>query len=123
MLQQVMDRSCNMKLWKKLMKIGHFFGCHQMPERSFFIKGYQFPVCARCTGIYLGALLSIASFFVLKPNILLCTFFCMVMFLDWWLQHRMILFSTNWRRMITGSLAGYGLMSIELYIIESFLQK
>lgn len=118
-----MHRSCDMKLWKRLMKIGHFLGCHQMPERSFFIKGYQFPVCARCTGVYLGALLSIALFFVLKPNILFCTFFCMVMFLDWWMQHRMILFSTNWRRMITGSLAGYGLMSIELYIIESFLQK
>lgn len=118
-----MHRSCDMKLWKRLMKIGHFLGCHQMPERSFFIKGYQFPVCARCTGVYLGALFSIALFFKIKPNILLCTFFCMIMFLDWWLQHRMILFSTNWRRAITGSLAGYGLVSIELYIIESFLQK
>ena len=28
--------------------------CHRMPERSFFIKGHQFPVCARCTGFYTG---------------------------------------------------------------------
>jgi uncharacterized membrane protein len=28
--------------------------CHQMPERSFFIDGRQLPVCARCTGLYLG---------------------------------------------------------------------
>jgi uncharacterized membrane protein len=28
--------------------------CHQIPERSFFIAGHQFAVCARCTGIYTG---------------------------------------------------------------------
>jgi len=27
--------------------------CHQKPERSFFIFGFQFFLCARCTGIYL----------------------------------------------------------------------
>jgi uncharacterized membrane protein len=31
---------------------GHL--CHQIPERSFFIAGHQFAVCARCTGIYAG---------------------------------------------------------------------
>jgi uncharacterized membrane protein len=47
------------------MNSGHpFFGltiykafsyvCHQIPERSFFIAGHQFAVCARCTGIYAG---------------------------------------------------------------------
>lgn len=29
--------------------------CHQVPERSFFIWAAKMPVCARCTGIYLGA--------------------------------------------------------------------
>ena len=29
--------------------------CHQKPERSFFGVAHQFPVCARCTGIYLSA--------------------------------------------------------------------
>jgi uncharacterized membrane protein len=28
--------------------------CHQIPDRSFFIAGHQFAVCARCTGIYAG---------------------------------------------------------------------
>ncbi len=31
---------------------GHL--CHQIPERSFFIAGHQFAVCARCTGLYAG---------------------------------------------------------------------
>ena len=34
--------------------IGNHSGCHQMPERSFFYKGKQFPVCARCTGVIIG---------------------------------------------------------------------
>jgi uncharacterized membrane protein len=29
--------------------------CHQRPERSFHMWGAQLPVCARCTGHYLGA--------------------------------------------------------------------
>lgn len=29
--------------------------CHQRPERSFHVWMAQLPVCARCTGIYLGA--------------------------------------------------------------------
>jgi len=33
---------------------GHVI-CHQLPERSFRLWGWQMPVCARCAGIYLGA--------------------------------------------------------------------
>jgi uncharacterized membrane protein len=30
------------------------FVCHQIPERSFHVAGSQLPVCARCTGLYVG---------------------------------------------------------------------
>ncbi len=29
--------------------------CHQRPDRSFFWMGLQLPVCARCTGLYASA--------------------------------------------------------------------
>ena len=29
--------------------------CHQRPERSFQTAGVQWPVCARCSGLYVGA--------------------------------------------------------------------
>jgi uncharacterized membrane protein len=31
--------------------------CHQLPQRSIHLWGRQFPVCARCTGIYMAAAL------------------------------------------------------------------
>ena len=39
--------------------------CHQYPSHSFFVNGQQLPLCARCTGIYLGALMGLAGFFLL----------------------------------------------------------
>jgi uncharacterized membrane protein len=36
--------------------------CHQIPERSFHVGGYAFAVCARCFGIYVGALLGVAAY-------------------------------------------------------------
>lgn len=31
--------------------------CHQIPERSFYVAGFQLPVCARCLGLYAGGAL------------------------------------------------------------------
>jgi uncharacterized membrane protein len=39
--------------------IGAFI-CHQRPERSFHVDSIQLPVCARCVGIYAGAVLGVA---------------------------------------------------------------
>jgi uncharacterized membrane protein len=33
--------------------------CHQRPERSFHVGGTQWPVCARCAGLYLAAPLGV----------------------------------------------------------------
>ena len=35
--------------------------CHQIPERSFTIAGRQLPLCARCTGTFLGVILGLGA--------------------------------------------------------------
>ena len=40
--------------------------CHQQPERSFFIAGQKFAVCARCTGIYFGFALGAFAYPVMR---------------------------------------------------------
>jgi uncharacterized membrane protein len=40
--------------------------CHQRPERSFFLDDHQFPVCARCTGLYLSGAVGIVGWLALK---------------------------------------------------------
>ena len=49
--------------------IYYFFSkiCHQCPDRSLFIWGKQFAVCARCTGLYFGFLIG-TLFFLLSTN-------------------------------------------------------
>ncbi len=50
-------------LWEKARLIGYAL-CHQLPQRSFFFDGYQSPLCARCTGMYLGFLIGLAFLIV-----------------------------------------------------------
>lgn len=40
--------------------------CHQLPDRSFFVDGQQLPVCARCTGLYLGAAAGFAAWLLVR---------------------------------------------------------
>jgi uncharacterized membrane protein len=42
--------------------------CHQRPERSFVIAGHTLPVCARCTGLYISALIGGLLALVLAPR-------------------------------------------------------
>ncbi len=40
--------------------------CHQQPARSFHRDGAQYPVCARCHGLYAGALLGVFGWVLLS---------------------------------------------------------
>ena len=42
----------------KIMAIGASV-CHQLPSHSFQRDGLQFPICARCSGLYLGCFIGI----------------------------------------------------------------
>lgn len=45
-------------VWGKADAIGYSV-CHRIAERSFIINGRQLPLCARCTGQFLGAMLAL----------------------------------------------------------------
>ena len=105
------------KTWIKLMNCGHRMGCHQMEERSFSFRGYQFPVCARCTGVLIGELISIILIILnIKLNIICSFILLLIMGLDWFIQYVKILESNNIRRLLTGISGGIGLTFIYYYI-------
>jgi uncharacterized membrane protein len=106
----------------KLMLYGEKLGCHQRPDRSFFLNGYQMPVCARCTGVIIGYLLAIPLFFLYSFSWVITLAGCGSMLLDWGLQAMKIKESTNIRRLISGLSGGYGLMSIQLWLISFILR-
>lgn len=104
------------QIWFRCMKFGQILGCHQIPERSFFYKEFQFPVCARCTGVIISAIIAIPLFFFYKLDIRIAVLMSFIMFLDWFIQFLKIKQSTNIRRFITGIIGGFGWTYIHLYV-------
>ena len=101
------------------------FICHRKPERSFFIKEHQFPVCARCTGFYV----SLVIYFIytyynfVNYNVSLIVFALILLIptaIDGITQFYNIQESNNARRFITGFLGGFGL-GIFLKAIKWFI--
>jgi len=111
------------RLWMKLMDLGERAGCHQKPERSFFYHGYQFPVCARCTGAILGYILAVPAYFLIGFLLPLSIAGILVLLADWLLQAVKLKESNNRRRLITGIMGGYGMMSFQLMILHCILKK
>ena len=109
------------------MNINHFakFICHRKPERSFFYKGHQFPVCTRCTGFYI----SLIAYFIftyytfVNYDFLLLAFAILLLvptIIDGITQLYNLQESNNTRRFITGLLGGLGL-GIILKAIKWFI--
>ncbi len=94
-------------IYKYLMSICKYL-CHQKPERSFFYKQKQFPVCARCTGIVLGAVIGFIAAILTKPN-LLFIIGCIPLMVDGLTQYYGLRQSNNTLRFITGLLCGFSL--------------
>ena len=94
--------------------ISRVFICHRLPERTFKIKNYYFPVCSRCTGAYIGMFsYFIYVYFVFVqytlPIILLGTLMILPMALDGFTQFLDLRESNNSLRFFTGLIGGIGL--------------
>lgn len=113
-----------LKIWIKAMDICRkYWGCHQLPERSLFIKGYQFPVCTRCMGIWIGIILSVAFLiFKITIPIRLSLLFMFVMIIDGGIQYVFKIMSNNVKRIVTGTLYGFGIIQLIYSLIQYFLK-
>ena len=89
-----------------------FFVCHCRPDRSFYWKGRQLPLCARCTGELLGILAGLAGIFFRQPPVWLCVLLMIPMVTDGVIQLKTRYESNNIKRVITGFFFGYALFSL-----------
>jgi len=107
----------------KLHAIGYSV-CHQIPAHSFTIGDTNFPLCARCTGMYMGALIGLIFLFPLgkkaglPPHLVIAL---MVFFIVAWLvdgansffsdlMYRVILYPpNNTLRLLTGFGMGFSI--------------
>lgn len=80
--------------------------CHRIPSRSFFIRGRQFHVCARCTGLIVGLILSPAFFWFRANAAPFFVAFLLANAIDSTTQFIGLRASENWLRMILGSALG-----------------
>ncbi len=122
-------------LWEKARLIGYAL-CHQLPERSFFFHEHQSPLCARCTGMYLGLLIGF-SFLILRRRthtarlptasiVAVLIGFITIMGIDGVnstisiiLGAPQLYHTTNAHRIITGSLCGLAIAWLFLPILNT----
>ncbi len=107
-------------IWLKCMHIcAKYWGCHQMLARSYSIGNYQFPLCARCTGLLIGYFTE-SVFFLIDINFDILTSVMLVIptFLDGMLQLLTSYESKNVIRLSTGYIAGIGILSFVIEVIK-----
>lgn len=109
--------------------------CHQLPERSYFFQGVQLPLCARCSGIYLGFVLALLLLLILyrkNPRkggfsiglYVVGSVFAGLMILDGFSSYLGFRETTNLIRLLTGSAFGVTLAAIVyLMMVDVFIKN
>jgi len=117
----------NMVVLYPLLKQFYSTVCHQIAYKSIEINGIHFLVCARCSGIYFGGLLSSIIFLFAFRNIPLKVNYIFVAAIPMLID--IILYSTgiyNYSKIIalgTGLFFGFVVVSFILLSIENILLK
>ena len=79
------------------------------------------PVCARCEGELVGMLAALIAVWFLRPPYWLMAVMMVPMAADGLIQGLTEYESTNWRRLITGILFGFGItMIVIMFLISVF---
>lgn len=84
--------------------------CHSIPERCFVYNNRCLPICARCTGILVGGIVSLLIFniFIIHISYEISFILALPMVIDGGLQYFNRINSNNNRRFVTGLLFGIG---------------
>ena len=109
--------------------------CHRIADRSFVVGGRQLPLCARCTGTFLGAVLGFSVFVLLRrhrasrlPPVPVLGM--LIMFTGFWAFDGLNSYMTlipgaphlyepqNWLRLTTGMLNGLTLICLAFPIFN-----
>ncbi|MBO3839966.1 MAG: DUF2085 domain-containing protein [Thermoproteota archaeon] len=115
---------------EEIIRLFTFIGslvCHQRPDRTLWMGGNYLPVCARCTGAYLGFLLGYVLIPFLSnkkakgpPNLYISFIFTLPLWVDSLGQVFGFWSSTNDARLITGLLFGVSLAPLLIYVLSLF---
>jgi uncharacterized membrane protein len=106
--------------WRVLFRVF----CHGIPERCLYLWNVPMPICARCTAIYVGLIVSIALFLILPritervARIVLCVA-AVPMAIDGFTQLAKLRVSTNTLRIETGLVLGIAFGVWALSAIEN----
>lgn len=115
----------------------HWLGyglCHQLPERSFFGGGFQVPVCARDTGIFVGFAIAVLLIVILERGgrpteapsplaTLLLIAFIGLMAVDGVTSYAGLRPTTNEIRLLTGLMTGYALAAFTVPLLNGQLWR
>lgn len=100
-----------------------FFGCHARPDRSFYFRGKQFPICARCTGELIGmtggVLIAICKGY---PSFWVVCLMMLPLVVDGFIQRLTAYESKNLRRLWTGILFGIAFIFMFIYFHRTCVQ-
>jgi uncharacterized membrane protein len=106
----------------------HFFSyiCHQIPERSLHLAGFQLAVCSRCFGVYFGLLAGFIAYPLwrsideIEPLPRIWLFLSMIPIgVDWSLTVFGYWENTHLSRFVTGAILGFACAT---YIVPAIVE-
>ncbi len=89
-----------------------YWGCHRRSDRSFFVEGRQFHVCARCTGLLSGLPVSLALFALGNVALYIFAGFSLLLLADGLTQLAGLRESSNGLRFVTGFAAARHVLAV-----------
>lgn len=110
--------------------------CHQIEERCLVFGEQVMPLCARCTGVYLGFIVSVIALILLAgekkrgvklpatPYLVILLAFMLIMAFDVFAQSRGLYLRNNQLSLFTGLLMGLSLANLILPVFNfTFWQR